>query len=213
MENPSGNYNDEAIRIKEKADDFAQKVITSALTAQEAQKLYHTIYIPSVSYGLASGCMTQSQAEQAQSKLTTAILTPLGYHRNTPREIVFAEHTIGGAGLRHLFAEQGTRQTRAILFHIRKQTSLGSVILIQLKWAQRISGFSRQILSSTDRALPHLQDEKWIHTLRKFLHLSELNILIPQITTIQPQRVHDQAIMDFVTSDLTFTSQDFLCNM
>ena len=55
--------------------------------------------------------------KQAQSKITMAILSPLGFNRNTPRDALFAEQTIGGAGLQHLFlVVQGTRQVRATLF-------------------------------------------------------------------------------------------------
>ena len=118
MENPSGNYEDETKRITEKAEGFAHKVLASGLNAIEALVLHNTIYLPAVCYSFASGTMTIQQAESAQSHFTLAILPKLNYHRNTPRTVVFAEPKIGGSGLRHLFAEQGTRQTRAILFHV-----------------------------------------------------------------------------------------------
>ena len=208
LENPSGNYDDEAARIRSKADSFANHVQSSALSADEAGILYSTIYIPSVCYGFASGCMSLKQAEKAQSQFTMAILPRLGYNRNTPRAVMFAESTRGGAGLRHLFAEQGTRQIGALMFRLRKETPLGKTILIQLKWAQRICGTSIPIFQDTDRSLPHLGDEKWILTLQQFLRLSDLTLLIPPINTPSPQRINDRAIMDIVTTGKTYKPRE-----
>lgn len=207
MENPSGNYDNEATRIKEKADNMAKHVTSSALSEEAAGTLYSSMYINSICYGFASGCMSLSQAEKAQSAFTTAILQPLGFNRNTPRKVAYAESNKGGAGLRHLFSEQGTRQAKALLYHIRKQTKLGDTLRINLKWAQRVCGTSKPILSEPSRRLPHIGEERWMITLRQFLHLSELGIHIDTISETQPKRTHDRHIMDIVTTNHSYTNR------
>ena len=200
LENPSGNYDDEANRIKLKADAFALKVKLSALSLEEAGVLYSSIYVPSICYGLQSGCLTLKQAEKAQSQFTMAILPRMGYNRNTPRAIIFGESIKGGAGLRHLYSEQGTRQIRSTLYHIRKGTALGTTILIQLKWAQLVCGTSIPILTDINRRIPHLSNERWITTLHHFLGISNLAIYLVDIQPAAPKRINDRHIMDTVTS-------------
>ena len=201
MENPTGNYDDESKRITEKADGYAYKIAASGLSYLETITLHNTMYLPAVSYGLQSGTLSLKQAEKAQSKMILAILPRLGFHRNTPREVVFANHNSGGVGLRHLFAEQGSRQIRSLMQNVRRNTPLGKALLIQLKWAQKIAGTSTPILSDPDRNIPQLSAERWIQTLRIFLKLSKLKIDIKQIVTSPPKRVHDRYIMDIATTD------------
>lgn len=133
MENPSGNYDDEAIRIKDKADGYGHYISASGLNRLEAYVLYIRMFLPAITYGFSSGAMSIAQCERAQSHAMLAFLPKLGYHRNTPRDVVYAEQKWGGCGMRHLFSEQGTKQSRALLRHIRTRSELGAALIIQLK--------------------------------------------------------------------------------
>lgn len=78
MENPSRNYDDETARITEKADGFGHHVLASSLTQPQAQRLYTSMFLPSVCYGFSSGTISIAQAERAQSHFIMAILPKLG---------------------------------------------------------------------------------------------------------------------------------------
>jgi hypothetical protein len=58
MENPLGNYDNKAHRIKSKVDTFAQHIRTAAMTEAVAGTLYCKKLLPSLFYGIASACMT-----------------------------------------------------------------------------------------------------------------------------------------------------------
>jgi hypothetical protein len=75
---------------------------------------------------------------------------------------------------------------------------IGKMILITLKWAQRIAGTSAGILQQPATKLPQLDDERWIQTLRDFLHRSDLHLKIPAIICPKPKRLNDSILMDHI---------------
>lgn len=199
IENPSGNYDDESARIREKADGFGHHVLASGLTQPQAHRLYTSMFLPSLCYGFASGTLSIAQAERAQSFFISALLPKLGYNRNIPRAVALANQRWGGIGLRHFFSEQGTKQVETLLRHTRSQLKLGTALTIQLIWAQQISGLSTPILVNTAPRLPHLSDERWISTVQLFLLKSDLSFHLSAITPTAPRRIHDTCIMDIAT--------------
>lgn len=204
MENPSGNYAAEAKRITIKANNFATTLTSAALTPSEAYTMYNTICIRSVGYGMSSSCLSIALAEKAQSKLVSRVLQFLGYNQNTPREVVFAKPALRGIGIQHLFSIQGTQQVRSLLYHGRKCSTVGRMLTIQLKWAQKVSEISSPLTQNTAQPLPHLDSEQWIQTLRTFLKLSNLSVRSTTVPGIKMKRVNDKAIMDIVTTNPTF---------
>ena len=55
-----------------------------------------------------------------------------------------------------------------------------------------------------------LDNERWIQTLRQFLHHSQLKLHIPQSEGCKSQRINDINLMDFALQDLTFNNTDIL---
>jgi hypothetical protein len=86
----------------------------------------------------------------------------MGYNRKTPSAIVYGPQSVGGIRMRHLFTEQGTMQAQKTKQHLRAFTQLGSTILIQLNWAQLVSGRSTPILEIPSETIPQLENEQWI---------------------------------------------------
>jgi hypothetical protein len=152
---------------------------------------HHTMYLPSISYSLSAGTLTESHAAKIQSPITRAFITLMRFNRTTPTAIAYGPPEYGGVGLRHLFSEQGTKKNQAILQQLRDNTNLGKTIQILLQWAQLVAGTSLPILMDTDRRIPHLKDELWIQTHRQYLTLSALQIFIPAITVPELKRTHD----------------------
>jgi hypothetical protein len=111
--------------------------------------------------------------------------------------VVYGPPSLGGIGLRHIYSDQGTMQVQIILQHLRAYTQVGATILIQLNWTQVVSGRIK-ILSIPMVKLPHLDDELWIQTIRRFLTLSHLTIHIANIGTPVKKRINDAVIMDII---------------
>jgi hypothetical protein len=193
---PQGNNRSEYKRMQEKCSNFAQRMFSAVLSREEATIFYRTICIPSISYSLAIGTFNEKQTQSLQGSLTQATLNGMGYNRKTPSAIVYGPQSLGGIGMRHLFAEQGTMQAQIIIQHLRAFTQLGETILIQLNWAQLVSGRSQPILEIPSDGIPQLGNEQWIQTLRRFLTVSGITMHISNITVPYEKRVNDQILMD-----------------
>lgn len=199
LECPGGNYKAEHKRLLAKADDMAYRVSSTKLSAREAWCLFRSTYIPSITYSLIVGTLSERQAQTVQSKFIQAILPTMGYNSKTPQAIVFGPTSLGGLGLNHLFAEQGMMKTVSLIKNIRAGRPLGNLLMAQLCWAQMEAGISQSILGSPDIEIPPLQNELWIQTLREFLAKSQLRLCIPDIPIPSPRRINDKVLMDFAS--------------
>jgi hypothetical protein len=80
MECPSGNYNDEALRIREKARGLGHCIATASLRPHEALLVKNSRVEPAVGYSLPVGAMSEEQAHKAQGvvvKYITSLRTYL----------------------------------------------------------------------------------------------------------------------------------------
>jgi hypothetical protein len=196
MESPSGNNLDEYQRLLDKAQSMARRIAMASLTKHDASILYYTMYLPALTYPLTVGTQSLTQTEKIQSPVTHAILPKLGYNRHFPLEVAYGPQDLGGIGLRHLFTEQGTIKAIILLKQLRINRPLGQLSHIKLSWDQRIAGTGHPILEAPFYPCPQLQHEMWTTTLREFLHISELEIHIPNFITPSPKRHHDVILMD-----------------
>jgi hypothetical protein len=196
MESPSGDYSDEHLRLREKSNGKAIRIASAQLSIAEANRLYFSVYVPSMTYSLAVGTLPLDEAARVQSHAIRAILPAMGFNRNSPSSIVFGPTDLGGIGLRHLFAEQGAIKVTMILEHMRRDTVTGQTLMIMFLWAQAIAGTSKPILEDVAKSLPQLDNEAWLVTLREFLALSELRLRLTAIQLKQPPRTNDRFIMD-----------------
>jgi hypothetical protein len=74
-------------------------------------------------------------------------------------------------------------------------TQVDATILIQLNWAQLVSGSGTSILEIPTERIPHLDNELWIQTMRRFLSISQLTLHIEKIITPFKKRINDEIIM------------------
>ena len=196
MENPNGSNKAETTRLHQISDEVARKITTTTLNAKDTEMLYKNYYLPRIAYALTVGTQTATQLHSIQSPVTHSILPAMGLNRHMPLEIVFGPKEIGGLGLRHLFAEQGTAKSIALLKHIRTSRDLGQALEIKLLWDQRIAGIGHSILSPPFDNCPQLIHEKWTTTLQEFLKQSQLEIIIPSHYTPTKKRTNDLILMD-----------------
>jgi hypothetical protein len=213
MFTPSGCNTEDYQRILKKSCTFAQKIALSNITRTEATTLYTSFYIPSVSYGLCVGGFSRKQCEKIQSNTTQKFLSKMGFNKCTPSAITYANKSIGGIGLRHLWSEQGTQKLCYVLKTIRAHNTTGDMIKLRLQWAQKAAGTSEPILQNPNINIPHLEGEKWITTFREFLSDSEITIVIPEFNKQLKQCYNDIVLMDkAATLKLTKTEMEKINN-
>jgi hypothetical protein len=166
-----------------KTNDFARKMSVLAVTRLEGKMVYQSVVMPSMLYSAPAGTLNQQQAAKINSRLTQAALPSMGYNRNSPLQVVYGPTSMGGIGMKDIFAEQGAAKAAAILKHIRADQKIGQAIKCQLKWAQQVAGIDQQILVDTKARIPQLDGEVGLQTLRKFLQLSDMSLEILAIKT------------------------------
>jgi hypothetical protein len=210
MESPVGMYKAEYLHLQMKASHHSQILASSILKYNETETYYHSIYLPSMQYSLVVGTFSENQTHLIQSPVSQVVLTGLGYCSRSLSAIVYGPPTLGGIGLRHLFAEQGSLKLQALIqniqcnsrlgqlmtMQIQFNSRLGQLMTMQIQWAQLICGTSKQILADVKTNLPMLKEELWISSLRDFLSKSEISVHIPAIVTAVPQRKNDIFIME-----------------
>eukprot|EP00957_Ditylum_brightwellii_P122595 9349192-Ditylum_brightwellii.AAC.1 len=118
----------------------------------------------------------------------------MGFHRSTPKAIVFATSKFLGVSLLLPKCEQLGAKINYVLQHIRSDRSIGLSIAIMLRWAQVCTGTSIHILRDT-RPIPHLEG-RWVKLLREGMNYIRAE-LQHKYKWVEPgQRVHDEHIMD-----------------
>jgi hypothetical protein len=210
LETPNGNNNDEYLRLQNKSKTMARSIAAATISSADASTLYYTMFLPSITYSLTVGTLTKKQLNQIQVPVKEAILPKLGFNRHFPLEVTYGPKNIGGLGLRHLFAEQGTIKAIILIKQLRINRPLGKLSRIKLAWDQRVAGIGHSILRQPFKHCPQLHSELWTTTLREFLKASELEIYISNFHTPIRQRQHDIILMDSIAEHpkLNFTDQE-----
>jgi hypothetical protein len=120
----------------------------------------------------------------------------MGFKWNMPLEVVFGPTCIGGIGLRHLYIEQGSQKTSALLLHIRQHSRLGEMVWTAIQWIQVAAGVGFALLAEPWSFLTHAVG-KWFSSLvRDFLTDSECTIEIANTYRVCTRRVHDRILME-----------------
>jgi len=128
--------------LKERNEKFIQMLVHSHFTRQETRTIYRQCYLPTVTYPLPATTMPVAHIQKSQKQVTTAFLLKMGYPQTFPRAVVFAPHSNGGIGFRHLGTEQGAQKAIQLLKHVRANTPMGKIITILIGQAQISYGIS-----------------------------------------------------------------------
>jgi hypothetical protein len=125
----------------------------------------------------------------------------LGFNRNTAHRVVYGPSRYGGLGFRGLFVEQGIGQVEMLVWHLRANSTQGTLIRITLAWWQLVVGVSHPLLESTNLSIPHLAPN-WLSSMRSFLDQMDASIHIDGAKEMLPMplRENDASIMDVILS-------------
>jgi hypothetical protein len=197
MESPDGSNKDEFNRLKTLSNTHGRKVVLGRLTKEETRTYYSSTYLPSMSYGLVIGTMSEKQCESIQRNTRQIFLSSMGYNKCSPTAVVHGPKNLGGFGIQNLYDRQATEKILFAIQLLRVDRPASETLRVQLEWAQKISGLNSSIFEDTSTPLPQLSGERWIATLREFLHKSQISWIVPGISRCMLQREHDSYIMEF----------------
>ena len=194
---PIGIQKTQFRQLKAKSDSITAFLWSTHLTREEAWIYYQSCYVPAVTYPLTSTFLSTAQLHQIQSKAMAIITAKCGFNRHTKTEVLFGPKTLSGAEFRHLSVQQGIVQIMYFLRHWRIQSSVGNLLKCTLAWLHFSAGMSYSLLDRVDNKLPHLET-KWIYSFRQFLASISASIHLDDPCIPQPQREHNQYLMDMM---------------
>lgn len=175
------------------------RVFSKFLTACPTNKLeawtaYTMFFVPSYTYSAVTLSLNDSDIKKIHRTFIPTLLPKLGYQSTFPRSVVFAPQHIGGIGLVPFNVIITHRKIQFLIRHIRKNTELGTTILINLKWAMLQAGRQNAIFTSDDR-IDYIENQ-WAIQLHNELKRMTGKLLINDITSASISRVNDQFLMD-----------------
>ena len=194
---PAGNQRTAFSKLKTKSDQMGKDLRSGPVTRRESWLCYFAIYLPSVGYTLPVSFYTKSQLETVQSKAMGAFFNRCGFRRTTKQAVMYGPTTLGGAGFRHLYGEQGLGQVMMFLRHWRSTGQPSQMVRIALSWVQLVAGIGKPILQDTTTPLFYVES-KWFASLRTFLNHIQATIMLDNPFVPNLQRENDRHIMDIV---------------
>ena len=196
-------------RLKAKAREFGHQTNAAMLTRSQAVKVYQSIYLGRMRYGLTVSTQSEREYQEIQSPAISALLPKMGYNRHTAQAIVYGPKEDGGIGLMDLYSLQGSRKAVTLIEHTRSESTVGKTLLINLKWTQQALGVGFDILQYPGKNIPASTGDQWFRGLRKFLHKSDCSIALAAITPPTPRRQGDITIINYAMSNRLSDAQIF----
>ena len=201
---PAGAQGKQLEQIKTTADQIAKAVQRFPMGRTDARLIYHTVYVPAVTFPLSNCYFTEDQLRKAQSWSTGVFCARMGYNRMMSKHVLYAPEAYGGAGLHNLFHDQVIDQIQAVTIALRDGGLCGDMFTIALKWAQYQAGVGFPIFEHPKIELPHLES-KWITRLRDACANYGITMEFEETGIPEPDREDDQYLMDIVLRSKQFS--------
>ena len=130
-----------------KFQNFVKFLASCPLTRKETWVAYSMYFVPSYTYSAFTLSLPMTHINKIQRNFMPILLTKLGFHSTFPRSIVFAPTHIGGIGITPFNVIITQRKIKFLYRHIRANTEIGKVLIINLQWAQVQAGRVNLILT------------------------------------------------------------------
>ena len=205
--NPNGSMTSQLQHLIAQSTQFASWIQTNILTPSETMTMYHSIYVPSITYTLCNANLTPTECNQIDVIIHQAVLPRCGYNRNMATALRYSPQYYGGAGFRDLYTEQSVATILQALKYLRSpESQLGKMLRIALSWVQAYIGTSTFIWEDVQRHIPPCPSS-WILGVRHALKRLKGSISL-QANIIPPKlRENDEYIMDLATTNNVLPSK------
>ena len=130
---------------------------------------YWLIYKLSANYVPPSTYFSKDELSKIQSASHSAMIARMGYSRSTPDAIIYGSKLYRGAGLFHLYDDQGYGQLKTFIKFWRSPTTQpGHLLRIITEWCQYCVGIEASVLQDVHSLWPHFEAQ-WIASLQQYL--------------------------------------------
>jgi len=207
----NGNSTTETQVLFKRCKLFQKVYAWCPFTQKEAEAVYTTIFLPTITYPFPATTLSAADLEKAQSMTMPTIISHMGYNCNMPKAVIYAPSTHGGIGLKHLHNEQGLQKVLQVIKHMHTRTTLSKLIQVTIQAHQLQAGIPEPILEN-NIPLPWLPNW-WITNMREFLHSINGSIILEKPWTILSLHQHNRHLMqDFLNANLPMKDLQTLNN-
>ena len=192
--NPLGDFGDQIISLKTKADTFALRSMSPRLNSADVRIFHRSTYVPSMRYGLAALAVDEEVLGQVQSRIVQSILKKWHVQSTIPTAIRHGPVDFGGLGIYDLRTEAGLEAIKFFRDSIYATSETGKLLRMNLRYSQLESGIGQPLLEYPGIHLPYITPS-WIMSLRQYLYNHNLTITVTDENGLQLHGPHDQFIM------------------
>jgi hypothetical protein len=172
---PDGDFKTQIQILKKKADQFATRLRSPRLSAQDIHLFHRTTYGPSMKYVLPALAIDEEELSTIQTKILAAILNKLGHNSKLPTEIRHGPIDRGGLYLLDLRTEVEISQLKYMRDAIYTDSKPGKLITMNLKYSQMEAGIAKPLLEHPHIHISYLTST-WITSLRQYLYLHNMTV-------------------------------------
>ena len=191
---PEGNFSDQIIILKKKADEFSVRLRSPKLTPQDIVTFQRTTYGPAMRYVLPALAINEEELAPIQSKILASMLQKLGYSSKLPTEIRHGPVVLGGLALLDLRTELGISTIKYMRDAIYKESETGKLMIMNAKYSQIESGLAEPLLENPGIYIPYLTPT-WLTSIRQFLFIHNMKISLTDSLRVQLRGKNDACIM------------------
>ena len=137
---PDGNMKEQFKASLDRSKRLKAIISSSPITRSEAIVFYHSRCMGWARYFLPITTFSKQQCIKIQSQIHQALLPKVGFSRHMPLTVVFGPRIFGGIGFFDLYTEQVIEHLRLTVLEIRKDTTAGKLLRVELDSLQLISG-------------------------------------------------------------------------
>jgi hypothetical protein len=204
---PSGDNTKLVKVLKKHAVDWAGKIRLGRPSQKEAYTALKTTISAKLKYPLACSTLTQQECKSIMHPALKAALGKSGLASNISTKVRDGPIESGGAGILSLFHFQGTARIAALTEHVLRRTPTGKQILICIEDMTLDTGLYGLLW---DMPFPKyskwVDKQSWIYSICEYNHQHNITIQCPH-PKINPSRVQDRSIMEYVSSFISNTSE------
>jgi len=192
---PDGNYWKEAHFLKEKADNYARRLLQSCLSKMDTYIFHCSTYTPSMTYSIGVTTLDKDKWNKIQQKSIPVILTKLGLNKNFPQRVAFCPKDLCGQSLLDMSVEQGVWKMMDFMTYAFARTSVSNMMLIKLRHLQLESGSGFHLSEALAMRIPFLTP-CWMMAMQEFMAKNCMKFEVTKAKVLPLCREGDRYLMD-----------------
>ena len=145
--NPSLNFTNQFIIIKQKIANSVKKLIAIEITAYQAYIYFNMYLIRSIFFGYRVVSITDKQEKEPKTIYETPLLNKLQLREKFPRKVLYTRCTVMGVGIIQPKTAIAMAMLRLYFQNIRTKSSIGKMILTLKELMESNTRYSARIIN------------------------------------------------------------------